>query len=428
MGSGQGQLHVSNSVAVTPEISGTNFWINSFVTGLGTQQVVAAIRDQAGNMGYATNEIFLSVVTNGAYQYNAAGCVTNIAYTGAEYAKSISLGWNAQYQLTNAGAASNLVQYRYDVLGRRESRTEGTNVEQYVYDGNQVIADLDGSGNILRSYTWGPGIDNLLAVTTYSATETNTCYALKDNLNTVHALINASGEIVERYEYDAWGRTTVYDAAGDELTESAIGNRYTFQGREIDWATGLIYFRARWYNPVVGRWLSNDIIGIAGGLNQYVAFNNSAVNFADPEGLKVTFNAQKAADFIETYRSENAYDWVANKLTGGNAGEVAGYAKTSAEVANSGVNAFMKYQRSGAGTFKGAPTSWQSSLSLGKGPRLPIRIFKTTSAVRALGRATVALTIFEGWYDLGIVLGGIGRGIEWDADNGLATDCGTQNK
>jgi len=52
-------------------------------------------------VGYATNEIFLTVTTNGAYQYNAAGCVTNIAYTGAEYAKSVSLGWNAQYQLSN---------------------------------------------------------------------------------------------------------------------------------------------------------------------------------------------------------------------------------------------------------------------------------------------------------------------------------------
>ena len=145
-----GKLYVSNSVAVTPEVSGTNFWINSFVTGLGTQKVVAAIRDQAGNVGYATNEIFLSVVTNGAYQYSAAGCVTNIAYRGAEYSDSKTLKWNSQYQLeevltTNHTNGTNRVQYVYDVLGRRASRTVAgggdpgsTNTEFFIYDGSQV--------------------------------------------------------------------------------------------------------------------------------------------------------------------------------------------------------------------------------------------------------------------------------------------------
>jgi RHS repeat-associated protein len=281
-----GHLYVSNGVAITPEISGTNFWVDGFVTGLGTQTVVAAIRDQAGNMGYATNEIFLTVVTNAQYGYNVAGCLTNISYSGTDYSQTLSLNWNSQYQLTSVTSATSAVEYSYDVLGRRTSRAEGTSVEQYVYDGNQVVADLDESGTILRSYTWGPGIDNLLAVTTYSATGTNTYYALKDNLNTVHALIDASGQIVERYEYDAWGRVLgVYDASGAELAQSAIGNRYLWQGREYDFTTGLYYFRARWYDPVAGRWLSKDPIGISGGLNQYVFCGNNPVNYRDPFGL-----------------------------------------------------------------------------------------------------------------------------------------------
>lgn len=78
---------------------------------------------------------------------------------------------------------------------------------------------------------------------------------------------------------------TVYDAAGDELTESSVGNRYCFQGREYDWTTHLYYFRARWYDPVSARWLSKDPIGISGGLNQYVFAGNNLVNFTDPLGL-----------------------------------------------------------------------------------------------------------------------------------------------
>jgi RHS repeat-associated protein len=77
----------------------------------------------------------------------------------------------------------------------------------------------------------------------------------------------------------------VYDANGTELSQSAVGNRYTFQGRVIDWDTGLYNFRARWYDPDTGRWLSKDPIGIEGGLNQYVAFNNNPVNYVDPLGM-----------------------------------------------------------------------------------------------------------------------------------------------
>lgn len=114
---------------------------------------------------------------------------------------------------------------------------------------------------------------------------TNTYCAIKDIQSTVHALVDENGIIVERYEYDAWGRTKIYSADGTELTESAIGNRYLFQGREYDASTGLYYFRARWYDPVSGRFISKDPVGISGGLNLYVFCSDDPVNFVDPLGL-----------------------------------------------------------------------------------------------------------------------------------------------
>ena len=79
----------------------------------------------------------------------------------------------------------------------------------------------------------------------------------------------------------------MFSASGNSIAnqKSEIGNRYTFQGREIDWDTGLTYFRARWYNPETGRWLSKDPIGISGGLNLYAFVGNNPVNFTDPSGL-----------------------------------------------------------------------------------------------------------------------------------------------
>jgi RHS repeat-associated protein len=287
-----GTLWVSNALMkVTPEIEGTNFWVETMDFPMGTQSVVAAIRDEAGNMGYATNTIFLSVITNGVYTYNSAGCLTNVLLRGVEYSSERRLAWNDRYELVTVAGGDDpgkTEQYKYDAAGRRIAIITGTSTNWMIYDGIHVIAEVDANGNLLKSYTYGPGVDSILSMTVYGAS-TNTYYYVRDHLNTVHALTDEQGDIVEEYRYDAWGRISVYDGSGNSLKESAIGNRYTFQGREYSWTTKFYYFRARYYDPYQGRWLSKDPIGISGGLNQYQAFNNNPVNYIDPDGLIVFF-------------------------------------------------------------------------------------------------------------------------------------------
>ncbi|MDZ4197926.1 MAG: RHS repeat-associated core domain-containing protein [Kiritimatiellia bacterium] len=224
--------------------------------------------------------------------YDNAGNVTQIALTGKP---ALNLAWDIQYRLTSASTNGTPVEsYQYDASGRRIATTSGTNVVRHVYDGMHVIADTDDSGNLLRSYVWGPGIDNLLSMTVHPISTNSTAStfnALTDHLGTVHAFVDENGDTVEFYKYDAWGNILgVYDSNGDPLTSdlglptSALGNRFLFQGREYSFSTGLYNFRARWYDPLTGRWLSNDPIGIGGGLNQYVAFGNNPVMFVDPWG------------------------------------------------------------------------------------------------------------------------------------------------
>ena len=99
------------------------------------------------------------------------------------------------------------------------------------------------------------------------------------------AVVDANGNVVERYEYDAWGKVlSVTDANGNALTRSAIGNRILWQAREYSWTTGLYSFRNRWYDPVVGRWISKDLIGIEGGLNLFVFCDDNPLNRRDPSG------------------------------------------------------------------------------------------------------------------------------------------------
>lgn len=130
---------------------------------------------------------------------------------------------------------------------------------------------------------------------------TNTYYYITDHLGSVHAITDENGSIVEQYRYDAWGRVSAYDGSGTPISETQIGNRYLWQGREYSWNTGLYYFRARWYDPITGRWLSKDPIGIAGGLNQYVFCGNNPVNFRDPFGLATTGADVFINELVQTF-------------------------------------------------------------------------------------------------------------------------------
>ncbi len=125
-----------------------------------------------------------------------------------------------------------------DALGRRVSTTtrEGT-IRQHVYDGVQCVADIDGNGDVVASYTWGAGIDNLLAIRTGGATY----YPLTDVQGTIWGYVDSSNSIVARFEYDAWGNILSATSSVPALAT----NRYRFQCREWSSATGLVNFRVR---------------------------------------------------------------------------------------------------------------------------------------------------------------------------------------
>jgi RHS repeat-associated protein len=230
----------------------------------------------------------LNAWTGGSYAFDAAGnVVTRQVGSDAQ-----QLQWNAQYQLTTVLDASGEVEvHMYDVQGRRVWTARGSETNRYVYNGAQVVADVDATGALVRTYVWGPGVDNLLAMSVHQGSVTTTYHTVRDHLGSVLSLVDETGAVVEQYEYDAWGNVlAVKDGAGNPLTSdlghptSALGNRYLWQGREYSWKTGLYYFRARWYDPVTGRFISKDPSGIVNGLNEYVALNNNPVNFVDPTG------------------------------------------------------------------------------------------------------------------------------------------------
>lgn len=186
--------------------------------------------------------------------------------------------WNARNQLTHveryADATSTLpnklLTFTYDPLGRRMSKTEDGVTERYVYDYTDLIGVLDGSGNLLASYTFGLGSDEPLSMTGGG----NTYYFHGNHQGSIMAL-NTDFQQVSQYGYDPYGKTQV---TGETL------NRFHYTAREQD-ADDLYYYRARYYDPTTYRFLSEDPIGFAGGLNVYAYVWNDPVNWVDPYGL-----------------------------------------------------------------------------------------------------------------------------------------------
>ena len=101
-------------------------------------------------------------------------------------------------------------------------------------------------------------------------------YYHADGLGSIVALSNSTDTTTQTQRFDAWG---------NKLSGTiAQGAQFGYTGREPD-ETGLIYYRARYYDPAVGRFTQRDPIGLQGGINQYAYVNNNPVNYTDPLGL-----------------------------------------------------------------------------------------------------------------------------------------------
>jgi RHS repeat-associated protein/uncharacterized repeat protein (TIGR01451 family) len=181
-------------------------------------------------------------------------------------------GFDARGRLSQVTLPTGQIRtYQYDALGRRISTTANGVTTQYLYDGQDIVRDISSDG-VTIDYLNGPGIDQKLR---QLSSGTGALYFVQDHLGSTIGLTDSKGQLVERIRYDSFGATN-----GSAFT------RYLYAGREFDQAAGLLYVRARYYQPQFGRFITEDPLGFGGGdTNFYSYVGNDPVNSTDPLGL-----------------------------------------------------------------------------------------------------------------------------------------------
>ncbi|HMU08688.1 MAG TPA: RHS repeat-associated core domain-containing protein [Ferruginibacter sp.] len=204
--------------------------------------------------------------------------------------------------LKDSSSPANVLTYQYDAFNRRVQKNMNGNILNYTYSGMKQIEERDNATNIILNKTI---FSNFL---TPLANEKNntTFYYHQNEINSVEAITNQQGRLLEKYEYDAYGKMSIYDSLNNLLPGSLTGNRFGFTGQVYDSATGNYKFFFREYNPSTGLFNQRDLIGYADGMGMYQYVHDNPANGIDIFGLNDCPDEEKETstrDKIETAES-----------------------------------------------------------------------------------------------------------------------------
>lgn len=252
--------------------------------------------DPAGRL----SEVKTNGASTGSYSYDTNGNRSDGTYDAQDRLLSdgsATYTYTANGELLTRTDASGTTTYSYDVLGnliqvilpdgtqidylidgrnRRIGKTvNGALVQGFLYqDQLNPVAELDGSGNVKTQFVYADKSN----MPSYVIKDGRIYRIISDHLGSPRMVIDvATGEIVQRMDYDVWGRVTMDTNPGFQP--------FGYAGGIYDQHTGLVKFGARDYDPEMGRWTAKDPINFAGGnTNLYDYVMNDPINFMDSNG------------------------------------------------------------------------------------------------------------------------------------------------
>ncbi len=210
------------------------------------------------------NEI--TTISGSSVSYDANQNATSI--TGNTY------GYDAANRLTSATpSGGSAATFAFDPNDRLFSSTVSSATTRFQYAGQQLAAEYDGSGAVIRRFVPGLGLDGV--VTSYDGSDTtNRSWLLADERGSVVGLTGGTGAVSALNRYDEYG-----------VPNSANAGRFQYTGQAWLGEAGAYHYRARTYLPQVGRFLQTDPIGYGAGANLYAYVGADPMNYADPLGL-----------------------------------------------------------------------------------------------------------------------------------------------
>ena len=271
------------------------------------------------------------------------GAITTYQYddNGNQINEGFLYEWDSRNRLrtvTRKGDGASIATYTYDAFNRRVSKAVSNSgpldgVTNYYYDGWRVIEERNGADDLVQQYVYGRSLDEPLILDRNldggdDATEPGDqrLFYHQNALGSTFALTDIVGDIVEGYQYDAYGRQTVYEPGpngvvefgGDDIVApggtSTVGNPYMFTGRRLDPETGLYYYRNRYYNPEQGRFIHRDPTGYRDGMGLYGYGLNNPINVTDSLGLKGSKSDGTKQVYASKYEEAVAQDLGKNKV------------------------------------------------------------------------------------------------------------------
>jgi RHS repeat-associated protein len=213
----------------------------------------------------ASNE--LTATPSGSYTYDANGNTLSDP-SGKSYTWDFE---NRLTQVVNPGVGTTT--FRYDPFGRRIQKSGPLGTTNYLYDGANIVEEVDTTGSLLARYSYPLVLDEPLT----ELRSGSTVFYQADGLGSITSLTTSSGTITGTYTYDSFGNLTA--------STGTTTNPYRYAGREFDVESSNYYNRARYYDQTVGRFSNEDPVRFSGGLNFYAYVRNDPVSFVDPMGL-----------------------------------------------------------------------------------------------------------------------------------------------
>lgn len=282
-------INVNNGTAAQTQAFGYDILGNRVQKQIGNPvTATTAYKHNAANQLTEVHQTDLNGALLEAYLYDEAGnqskkcsgtAVTRTSDTTCAGSSQNQYGYDS-FQRLNQVVSNGVTtgQYRYDNQGRRTQKTEGATVTNYLYDGQNLYAEYPGSGWTTANAVYvQAGTDHPLARLTgnINLPSATAQYYHQDGLGSVLATTNAAKAVTATQRFDAYGT---------KIASSGTIPQYGYTGREPD-ASGLIYYRARYYDPNQIRFTQRDPLGFTDGLNQYAYVHNNPINFNDPNGL-----------------------------------------------------------------------------------------------------------------------------------------------